>query len=92
MTITNRLNLPEGLVKACATDPHNKAGELSATTPLKGVVETKEIILTRRHWDGLTGDVAGRIWAVSGTATHALLEREGENGLAGLALKAEAEV
>ena len=77
MQITNKLNLPEGIVKAVETERHNKTEkELSATTLLKGI---KEIILTWRHWDELTDDAADRIWAVFGTAVHALLETEGEH-------------
>jgi len=77
MKITNTLNLPEGIVRAISTEPHNKSDmELSATTLLKG---TKEIILTNRHWDELTDDAADRIWAIWGQAVHALLEVEGKN-------------
>lgn len=75
MKITNKLNLPAGFVKACTTERHNKDGEISATTLLKGV---KEIILTARHWDELEDDVANRVWAVWGTAVHALMKHEGE--------------
>jgi hypothetical protein len=80
MTITNKLRLPEGLVKAVApdgvTERHNGAGCISATTLIQGI---KHIILTERHWDELTDDVSDRIWAVWGTAVHSLLEQEGEN-------------
>jgi hypothetical protein len=77
MIITNRFNLPEGIVRAVDTERHNKTkDQLSATTLLKGA---KEIILTWRHWHELTDDAADRMWAVFGTAVHALLEKEGEN-------------
>jgi hypothetical protein len=76
MTITNKLNLPAGLVKAVSTERHNAPGCLSATTLLQGI---KQIILTDRHWDELEDDVADRIWAIWGTAVHALLESEGED-------------
>jgi hypothetical protein len=70
------MNLPEGLVKAVSTRRHNDPGSISATTLLKGI---KEIILTDRHWDQLEDDASDRVWAVLGTAVHALLEHEGEN-------------
>ncbi|MGL4982546.1 MAG: DUF2188 domain-containing protein [Treponemataceae bacterium] len=76
MHITNKQNLPEGLVRAVSCDPHNESGCISATTLLQGV---KQIILTQRHWDQLNDDVSDRIWAVFGTAVHALLETEGEH-------------
>jgi hypothetical protein len=76
MIITNKQNLPEGLVKAVSTEKHNAEGSLSATTLIQGV---KEIILTDRYWDLLEDDVSDRIWAIFGSAVHSLLENEGEN-------------
>lgn len=84
MQITNKLNLPYGLVKAVSPDPHNKPGEISATTLIQG---TKQVILTQRHWNELEDDVSERIWAVFGTAVHALLENEGENDFCEIELK-----
>jgi hypothetical protein len=76
MIITNKLNLPAGLVKAVSTEKHNAEQCLSATTLIQGI---KHIILTERHWDELEDDVSDRIWAVWGQAVHSLLEHEGEN-------------
>jgi hypothetical protein len=76
MKITNKLNLPAGLMKAVSTERHNAEGSLSATTLIQGV---KQIILTGRHWDSLEDDVSDRIWAIFGQAVHSLLESEGEN-------------
>jgi hypothetical protein len=76
MKITNKLNLPEGLVKAVSTERHNQPGCISATTLLQGV---KKILLTDRHYDELTEDVSDQIWRIWGTAVHSLLEHEGEN-------------
>jgi hypothetical protein len=76
MIITNKLNLPAGLVKAVGTEKHNGPGCLSATTLLQG---TKRIILSDRHWAELEDDVSDRIWAVFGQAVHSLLESEGEH-------------
>ena len=75
MKLTNKLNLPYGFVKACATKKHNKDGEISATTLLKGV---KEIILTDRHWDDIECDASDFVWAIWGTAVHSLMDHEGE--------------
>ena len=76
MQITNKQNLPLAFVNAVSTEKHNKDGEYSATTLNKGV---KEIILTKRHWDKLTDDVADRVWAVWGAAVHALFEAQKDN-------------
>lgn len=76
MVITNKMNLPEALVKAVTTRRHNDPGRLSATTLLNG---TKQIILTDRHWDDLEDDVADRFWAIMGTAIHQVMEHEGVN-------------
>jgi hypothetical protein len=75
MIITNKLNLPEGFVKAVSTEKHNAEGCLSATTLIQGV---KQIILTDRYWDMLVDDVSDRLWAIWGAAVHSLLESEGE--------------
>lgn len=73
MIIENKLELPEALVKAVSLDKHNGENEISATTLLKGV---KEILITDRHWDELVADVSDNVWALFGTAIHALLEKE----------------
>ena len=73
MIITNKQRLPESLMNACQTEMHNKEGEISATTLLKGA---KQIVLERRHWDELEDDVSNRCWALFGTAVHRLLEEQ----------------
>jgi hypothetical protein len=73
MKVTNELGLPQALVDAVTLEKHNEPGEVSATTLIKGV---KEILLTDRHWDEITVDVKDSMWALWGTATHQLLEKE----------------
>ena len=73
MNVTNVLGLPQALVDAVTLEKHNAPGEVSATTLIKGV---KEILLTDRHWDEITVDVKDSMWALWGTATHHLLEKE----------------
>lgn len=75
MKFTNKYNLPEALVRAVqhlVNEPHNKPGEYSVTTLLLG---PKEVHLTNRHFEEIEVDVSKEIWAVFGTAIHALLER-----------------
>ena len=76
MNVTNKLNLPAAFVNAVSTARHNAAGCFSATTLNKGA---KEIILTDRHFDEITVDAADSVWAVWGTAVHALLESQPDN-------------
>lgn len=76
MKITNRLNLPEALVKAVSTERHNKPGCYSATTLLKG---TRETLLTQRHWDLLEDDAGDRIWTVFGSAVHSIFEKQNDS-------------
>ena len=76
MKVSNRLHLPEAFIKAVSTTRHNEAGCFSATTLNKGA---KEIILTDRHFDEITVDAADSVWAVWGTAVHALLESQPDN-------------
>ena len=76
MIVSNRLNLPAAFVNAVSTARHNAAGCFSATTLNKGA---KEIILTDRHFDEITVDAADSVWAVWGTAVHALLESQPDN-------------
>lgn len=80
MKLTNRMNLPAPLARAVAKsveNPHNKPGEYSVTTLQNGI---REVILTNRHFEEITTDVADEIWAVFGTAVHSLLEREHQSG------------
>ena len=76
MKVTNKLNLPAAFVNAVSTTRHNAPGCFSATTLNKGA---KEIILSDRHFDEITVDAADSVWAVWGTAVHALLESQPDN-------------
>ena len=76
MNVTNKLNMPAAFINAVSTTRHNAAGCFSATTLNKGA---KEIILTDRHFDEITVDAADSVWAVWGTAVHALLESQPDN-------------
>lgn len=76
MQVTNKLNLPAAFVNSVSRSKHNAPGCFSATTLNKGA---KEIILTDRHWDEISIDAADSVWAVLGTAVHALLESAPDN-------------
>ena len=76
MKVTNKLNMPAAFVNAVSTARHNAEGCFSATTLNKGA---KEIILSDRHFDEIEVDAADSVWAVWGTAVHALLESQPDN-------------
>jgi len=82
MLITNKFGLPEPYYKSCLKDNHPRFGwdTFSVTELMKG---TKDIILTRRHWEELEQDCVDMIWTVFGTAVHSVMEgHESENELA----------
>ena len=77
MVYTNTQGLPEEFCKAVSVERHNRKGCYSATTLNHGI---KEILLTDRHYDELTADVSDNIWAIFGTAVHAIMEtQDGDN-------------
>ena len=76
MRVTNHLNLPAAFVNAVSITKHNAKGCYSATTLNKGA---KEIILTDRHFDEIEVDAADNVWAIWGTAVHAVLENQPDN-------------
>lgn len=76
MKVTNKMNLPAAFVNAVSTTRHNATGCFSATTLNKGA---KEIVLTDRHFEEIEVDAADSVWAIWGTAVHALLESQHDN-------------
>ena len=76
MKISNTMGLPEALVQAVNIYRHNKDGEYSATTLLKGACET---ILQKRHFDEIEVDASEQIWAVFGSAVHSIFEKQNDN-------------
>ena len=73
MKLLNSMNLPQAFCNAVNLERHNEKGCFSATTLLKGTTST---ILTDRHFDEITIDASDEVWAVFGTAVHAILEHQ----------------
>jgi len=73
MEITNKLNLPEPLVNAVRNDPYNSGDSDISATGLIGSPWMRR--LKQLHGDNITEDVAERIYALLGQATHSILER-----------------
>ena len=71
MNLTNNLNLPQPFVDALTRNYEYKEKRYSVTSMLKGY---REIILTRRHFNEMSEDVADSIWLLFGTAVHRILE------------------
>lgn len=75
MKITNRRNLPFPLVAACA--PREPRPDRISVTQLIGPPRIRTLSL--EHWDEIEEDAADRLWAVMGSAMHALLEQHGSS-------------
>tara|TARA_Y100000593_G_scaffold94928_1_gene197305 strand:- start:983 stop:1846 length:864 start_codon:yes stop_codon:yes gene_type:complete len=73
MKLTNKLNLPAPLVNAITNDPYNSGKSDISVTGLIGSAWQRR--LARIHNDDITEDVADRIYALLGQATHSVLER-----------------
>lgn len=87
MIVTNKCNLPkalEELAKNSQFEPTDK--HYSTTTILS---PTREIILTRRHFNEIETDVVDYINRIFGTATHSLIEKFDKTGYAEIYFKEE---
>ena len=72
MKLTNKYNFPQTFVNVLNRPTYTKGkAHLSATEILNSprIVQLKKI-----HWDNLEEDVADKVWAIFGTAIHAVLE------------------
>ena len=73
MKYTNTLNLPSTLVDAIINDPYSRGSADISVTQL--IQPPKIRVLSSRHRDEMTEDVADRVWALVGNSTHEVLER-----------------
>ena len=72
MKYTNKYNMPDTLADAIKADPYRGGGDISTTT----LIDAPQIrILKKRHMGELEADVTDMLWALMGTAVHAILER-----------------
>lgn len=77
MIVHNSMGLPQAFINALNLEKHNAKGCYSATTLLRGAMET---ILTDRYFDEIEIDVADCVWQIFGTAVHAIFEKAGIEG------------
>ena len=79
MNLTNRLNLPDGLVRAVMNDPYNRGEcDFTATGLLK---PPRQAALMKQHEHEISEDVSDRIWALLGQAAHGIVERANKTEL-----------
>lgn len=80
MKLTNKLGLPQPIVKAVSNDGYNSGDcDISVTSLLKPPqLRTLEI----RHEEELEEDVSDRIWSLLGQVVHGILERAEETAIA----------
>lgn len=72
MKLTNKYNLPQTFVNVLNRPTYTKGkAHLSATE----IINSPRIVQLRKiHWDNIEEDVADKVWAIFGTAIHAVLE------------------
>lgn len=73
MKLTNRLDLPDTIVKAVANDPYSMRGSRISATSLYGAPRPR--VLRQRFANEITEDVSDRLWALVGQIGHGILER-----------------
>ena len=71
MIITNRLELPEAIVKAVQNDKYSKGDANISVTTL--IAPARKRAIEAAHADALTEDVTERIWALMGQIAHGIL-------------------
>lgn len=79
MKLTNVLGLPEAIVSAVANDAYDSGGSDISVTAL--IAPPQIGVLRRQHDDELVEDVADRLWALMGSAMHAVLERAHDSAI-----------
>lgn len=77
MKLTNKHNLPATFVNILKRDKYSKGkSDISATELIS---PPRLVQLRKKHWESLEEDVSDRIWAIFGTAIHAVLEHGKED-------------
>lgn len=76
MRLTNNLNLPESIFKFLSNDLYDGVRDKNTYSATELLKPTREIVLTRRHWEKLEVDCSERMWSLFGQGVHAILENE----------------
>lgn len=72
MNITNELNLPEAIHRACANDDYTRGESDISVTQL--IAPAQKRVLTQENSDSITEDCSNMLWALMGKAMHKILE------------------
>ena len=72
MKITNKFNLPQTFVNVLSRPTYTKGKAHLSVTEL--INSPRIVQLKNTHYDELEEDVADKVWAIFGTAIHAVLE------------------
>lgn len=72
MIITNRLDLPEVLVRALARDPYSKGSSRYSVTMLIDAVRPR--VLKEQHAEETSRDISDSVWMLLGKGVHHILE------------------
>ena len=72
MKLTNKYNLPQTFVNVLHRNNYTKGNAHLSATEL--ISSPRIVQLRKKHWDVIEEDVADKVWAIFGTAIHAVLE------------------
>lgn len=75
MQLTNKLGLPEPLVRAILNDPYSRGDADISVTQL--IDPPRKVALTEQFKDRIVEDASERIWALIGQIMHLILQRAG---------------
>ena len=74
MTITNKLNLPEAILRAIQHNWYAGSGENRFASVTELIKPTKQFLLTKRHYEEIIQDASDMIWTLMGSAIHRVIE------------------
>ena len=72
MKLTNKFNLPQTFVNVLHRNNYTKGKAHVSATEL--ISPPRLVQLRKTHWESIEEDVADKVWAIFGTAIHAVLE------------------
>jgi hypothetical protein len=79
MKYTNKMNLPEPIVRGILDHKYGGAGEDKFASVTDLLKPPHQLNLMKKHWDDLEEDVSDKIWQSVGNGFHLLFEKYNEN-------------